>query len=377
MLTGGIPIGRVWGISIRLHYSWFIIFALVTWSLVASWYPSQFPNWPLSLSIAAGLITSILFFASVLLHELMHSRVAISEGLPVYNITLFVLGGVSQITEEPKKAKDEFWMALAGPATSLILGGIFFAIWYALGNSNQLTVQFISAICFWLGYINIALGAFNLIPGFPLDGGRVLRSIIWWSNNNLRRATRIASTIGRIIGFLFIFGGIYLIFTGNWFNGIWFAVIGWFLESAASNSYRQLVVQDMLKSHMAGEIMTRECVQVSPDITVQKLVNDHILETGRRCFPVISDSRIEGLVTLQNVREIPRDRWTTMTVREAMVKLENLKSVKPGDDLSLVMQIMTENDIAQVPVVQDSNIVGMIGRDNLLNFINTQNEVRA
>lgn len=371
MLRGGIPIGRIFGISLRLHYSWFIIFALITWALAASYFPLSHPTWSRSTSIAAGLLTSLLFFGSVLVHELMHSVVALSEGINVQSITLFILGGVSQITDEPKTAKDEFRMAIAGPLTSLVLGGIFWAIWFGLRNISP----FISAVAYWLGLINILLGVFNLVPGFPLDGGRVFRSLLWWRNRNLQRSTRIASDIGRGVGYLLIFGGIWLVFTGNWFNGIWFALIGWFLESSAVGSYRQLVLREMLQGHTAKEIMTQDCMNVSPDTTIERLVNENILTTGRRCFPVVAESRLQGLVTMDNVRGVPRERWDRTTLSEAMTTFDHVKSVSPDEDLSTILKIMTEADIDQVPVVQDGNIIGMVGRDNLLNFINVRAEL--
>jgi Zn-dependent protease/predicted transcriptional regulator len=377
MSGGGIPIGRLFGISLRLHYSWFFIFALITWALTAQYFPTTYPTWSLAMKIGAGLVTSILFFGSVLLHEIYHSLVALHQGLQIKSITLFFLGGVSEISGEPKTAGDEFRMAGVGPGSSLVLGGIFLGIFFALRGTNTLPAQFGAAVTFYLGYINLALGVFNLIPGFPLDGGRVLRSIIWWRTQNLQNATRIASTVGRGIGFLFIFGGIYLVFTGNFFNGIWLALIGWFLESAAVGSYRQLLLQDMLKRHIAADIMTRECVTVSPDITVEKLANENIIAGKQRCFPVAEGDHLEGLVTLDNVRKIPREKWSTTDVGKIMVTLDHLKSVNPNDDLYSVFKLMTESDINQVPVVYNNDIVGMIGRDNLLNYINNQMVTRA
>jgi Zn-dependent protease/predicted transcriptional regulator len=376
MFRGGIPIGRAFGISLRLHYSWFLIFVLVTWALAAAYFPIYYPNWSLTLKIAAGVITSFLFFASVLVHELMHSIVAVREGIKIQAITLFFLGGVSQMSGEPKTAGDEFRMAAAGPFSSLILGGVFLGIFYALSGVDSLAVQFVAAISKYLGIINILLGVFNLIPGFPLDGGRVLRSLIWWRSRNLQRATKIASNIGRIIGFLFIFGGIWLAFIGNFFNGLWLVLIGWFLETAASGSYRQVMLQDMLKGHKASEVMSQDCVVVPPDITVERLVNEHILSSGRRCFPVVSGGHTEGLVTLSNVRSIPRDAWKTTLVREAMTPLNQVKSVSPNEDLANILQILSENDINQVPVVWENKVVGIVARDNLINFINTRNELQ-
>ena len=370
MLRGGIPIGKAFGISLRLHYSWFLIFALVTWALAAGYFPSTYPTWSLSARIAAGLITSVLFFGSVLVHELMHSIVSQRQGVRVQSITLFIFGGVSQITSEPKQPRDEFRMAVVGPLSSLAIGGILFGVYFGLRNVDAFAAQFITAIAYWLGYINLVLGVFNLIPGFPLDGGRVLRSLIWWRSRDLKRATKIASNIGRAVGFLFIFVGIWFIFTGNWANGIWLALIGWFLESAAVGSYQQLLVQDMLKGHVASEVMSRDCVVIPPDTTIDRLVNENILNSGRRCFPVVSGSQIMGMMTLRDVKAVPRDQWGTQTVREAMTPFEKLKSVGPDEELSAILQILAEDNINQVPVVQDNKIVGMVSRENLLNFIN-------
>jgi Zn-dependent protease/CBS domain-containing protein len=376
MFRGGIPIGKAFGISLRLHYSWFFIFALITWSLAAVYFPTTYPNWSLSLKIGAGIIASILFFGSVLFHELMHSLVALRQGTQIQSITLFFLGGVSEMSGEPKTAGDEFRMAAAGPFSSLVLGGIFLGISFVLRGMLSEAAQFGAAICYYLGLINILLGVFNLIPGFPLDGGRILRSLIWWRSRNMQSATKIASNIGRAIGFIFIFGGVWLAFAGNFFNGIWLVLIGWFLETAASGSYRQVVLQDMLRGHKASEVMSRDCMVVPPDITVERLVNEHILSSGRRCFPVVSGGHTEGLVTLSNVRSVPRDARKTTQVREAMTPLSKVKSVTPNEDLSTILQILSENDINQVPVVWENKVVGIVARDNLINFINTRNELQ-
>lgn len=376
MLRGGIPIGKAFGIQLRLHYSWFFIFALVTWILAAIYFnPIDYPTWSLSARIGAGLITSVLFFASVLIHELMHSIVSQRQGIPVQSITLFIFGGVSQITSEPKQPRDEFRMAVVGPLSSLVIGGIFLGIYFQLRSADTFAAQFVTGIAYWLGIINLFLGVFNLIPGFPLDGGRVLRSLIWWRSGNLKRATRIASNAGRAVGFILIFVGIWFIFTGNWFNGIWLALIGWFLESAAVGSYQQLLMQEMLKGHVASEVMSSDCVVVPPDMTIDHLVNGNILTSGRRCFPVVSGSQIIGMMTLHNIKAVPREQWSTETVKEAMIPFDKLKWVRPDEELSSVLRILTEDNINQVPVVQDSEIVGMVSRENLLNFVNIRSKL--
>ena len=371
MLKSGISIGKAFGISLRLNYSWFIVFALVTWALAANYFPANYPTWNLTTSIFAGAVTSLLFFGSVLAHGLMHSVVAQKAGISVRSITLFIFGGVSEITEEPKQPKDELRIALAGPLTSLVIGAIFWAIWFWLRG----TAEFVTAVAFWLGWINIFLAGFNLIPGFPLDGGRVLRSIMWLRGGNLRTATRTASNIGRGVGYFFIFGGIWLIFWGNWFNGLWLAFIGWFLENAAVGSYRQLALRDTLQGHTVSEVMTRDCLTVHPELSVEQLVNEHILSSGWRCFPVVADGRVTGLVTIHNIKAVPRDLWGTKMVKEVMTPFDNLKWVQPNEGLSTLIRILTEDDVNQVPVVENHNIVGIVGRDNLLSFVSVRGEL--
>lgn len=376
MIRGGIPIGKIFGISIKLHYSWFFIFALVTWALTSNNSLVTNPSWSLTMRISAGLVTSLLFFGSVLLHELMHSLVALKEGIQIDSITLFFLGGVSQMTTEPRKAKDEFRMAAAGPLTSLVLGGIFLGIWAALQGTTSEPGQFVATVARNLGPINVSLGVFNLVPGFPLDGGRVLRAFIWWRTGNLQTATRIASNIGRAVGFIFIVAGIGLIIIwGDLANGIWLALIGWFLQSAAVGSYRQLLLADVLRGHTANEVMSQDFAVVSSDISIERLVNENILTSGRRSFPVMSGDRIDGIITLQNIKTIPRNVWSTKLVREVMTPLKNLKSVRPDEDLATVLLMLAEHDINQAPVISDGAVVGMVGRDNIIGFVSTLAEI--
>ena len=365
MLKEGIPIGRLFGISIRLHYSWFVIFALMIWLLSANYFPAVYPHWSTAISISAGIVTSLLFFLSLLAHELMHSLVAQHYGIKVRAITLFIFGGVSQITEEPHDARTEFRIAVAGPLTSIILGVIFWGLWYLLPPS----LDVIAAVSFWLGWINILLALFNLVPGFPLDGGRVLRSVIWWRTGDLRKATRLASNIGRGIGFLIIFGGVWLVFTGDWFSGIWLGLIGWFLASAAASSYHQMVLQQALEGHVVSELVSADCVSVAPDLSIERLVNEYILPTGRRCFAVVREGITLGLVTLQEVKGVLRDMRSRVAVAQIMKPMDMLKQVTPNEDLSTVLNILTQENVNQVPVMVDGRMVGMVTRENLLGFI--------
>ena len=367
----GIPFGRIFGISLKLNPSWFIIFILVTWALAGSWFPANYPAWPLAEKITAGVITSLLFFASVLAHELMHSVVAQREGITVKSITLFIFGGVSEIAGEPKKPGDEFRMALAGPLTSLVLGAVLYGLSIGLKNMTG-AGQFVGAISYWLGIINLSLGAFNLIPGFPLDGGRVLRSILWGRSGDLRNSTRIASQVGRVVAYIFIFIGIFLVFTGNWLNGVWLALIGWFLDNAAVGSYRQVQLNDLLAGHKVSEAMTRDCVSVPPGVTADHIISEYALTKGQQCFPVMDGEKLEGMVSFDSLRSVAREARRDKTAQQIMTPLAKLKWVSPSDDLSKVLAIMTEDDAAQVPVVQDNKVVGLISRERLLSFIDLQ-----
>jgi Zn-dependent protease/CBS domain-containing protein len=361
MLKNGIPIGRLFGISIRLHYSWFIIFALVVWTLASDF----FPHWSTTLAIFAAVVTSVIFFASLLAHEMMHSLVAQHYGIPVKEITLFIFGGVSQITEEPHDARTEFRIAIAGPLTSIVLGLLFGLLWFVLPTSLDAVAQ----ISFLLGWINLSLAVFNLVPGFPLDGGRVLRSIIWWRTRHLLRATQIASNIGRTIGFIFILGGVWLVFTWDWSSGIWMSLIGWFLASAAANSYHQMLMQQVLEGHNVSEIVSSDCISVEPNLPIERLVNEYVVPTGRRCFVVVREGITLGLVTLQEVKGVLRDMRSRIVVAQIMKPIDKLKRVTPDEDLSTVLNILTQENLIHVPVMVDGQVVGIVTRENLLNFV--------
>lgn len=292
-------IGRVFGIQLELDYSWFVIFVLIAWSLARHYFPLTHPGWPAEAYWGMAVVTALLFFASVVAHELAHSVVSRANGVPVRNITLFFFGGAAEISEEPRRARDEFLMALAGPATSLALAASFGLLWLiSLPFSQQL-----HALAGWLASINVGLGLFNLIPGFPLDGGRVLRAAIWGLTGDLRRATRIASGLGRAVAYGFIFWGIWQVFVGNLADGLWIIFIGWFLENAATSSYRQMTFQDMLANYTAREVMMTDCPCIARDLPLDVVVERVVLPSGRRCFPVVEDHRVLGLLTLHHIKE--------------------------------------------------------------------------
>src|SRR5208283_89434 len=278
MTRHNVPLGRILGIPIGLDYSWFVIFALLTWMLATNYYPAEFKDWPLLLYWLMGAVTAVTLFVSVLLHELGHSAVALRYKIPVRSITLFLFGGVAQIGAEPPSAIAEFLIAAAGPLVSLALAVLFYAVQPLVAGIEPLL-----GLAKYLAYINLALVLFNLIPGYPLDGGRVFRAIVWSITGSMRRATLIAANVGRFFAFLLIFIGVWQIFTGNFGNGVWIAFIGWFLDNAASAQVHQVMFQSLLAGHKVSQAMSTHCATVSADLTLQELVDEHILTSGQRC----------------------------------------------------------------------------------------------
>ncbi len=373
---GGFNLGKIFGIQVRLHYSWFIIFILITWGLVASYFPATHPTWSLTTKIAAGIITSLLFFASVLAHELAHSLVGRANGVPVKSITLLIFGGVAEMTKEVTKASAELKMAIAGPACSLAIGGLFGLIWFLTRN----TLEPLAAMSYYLAFINVVLAVFNMIPGFPLDGGRVFRSILWRATGNYGRASRIAAQLGRGIAYAFILGGILIIFlrpfgASSWFNGLWLAFIGWFLNNAASASYRQVQWREALHGLTASQMMTSDYIIVPPSITINQLVQEHVIPKGHHLFLVTEEDRFKGIVTLQNIKPIPQSKWDTTQVEKIMVPADRLKVASPDLDGLSVVERMDENGINQMPVVSEGRVIGLVTRDNLLRFFRTRAEL--
>lgn len=367
-MDSSINMGRLFGIPLRIHFSWFIIFALLTAAISTSYYP---PNYPLAQRIIGGVITSILFFASVLAHELAHSVVAIRNGIPVRNITLFIFGGVSQITREATRPISELIMALAGPVSSIILSLLFYLIHFATRGSSSI----IPDMAYYLFYINMFLAIFNLIPGFPLDGGRVFRAILWKIMNNQRKATRIATISGQVVAYLMILAGVIWIFVLRDLSGLWLVFVGWFLENAASSSRRQLELREALRGYKVQDVMSRDCQLIEPTLSIRDLVNNILLTSGRRCFIITREGKLVGLVTFHNLKSVPQDRWPYTTIQEVMTPSDKLITARPEDEAVTLLDTMDENDINQIPVIKGTEVVGIVGRDNLIRFIRNRSEL--
>lgn len=371
MLKTHLRLGKVFGVPVRIDASWLLIFVWVTWSLAGGYFPRHYPGWSSTLSWGIGLLTSLLFFVSVLLHELGHALVAHAMGTQVREITLFLFGGMAEIADEPASAGRELKMAVAGPLVSLGLSALFGILHLATQGLSQP----VSAIGLYLAGINLTLGVFNLVPGFPLDGGRVLRAILWRVRRDLAWATRWASRIGQGVAYLFIILGIARAFGGDWVNGLWVAFIGLFLDNAARSAYYQLGLRNLLRGHTVSEVMTAECIVVPPQLTLDVLVEQYLIPTGRRCFAVGSQGKILGLLTIHNIRAVPRERWRETHAGEALTPLDQLRVVSPLTPLWEALQGMTAEGVNQLPVVSDGVLAGMLTREHLLTYIRNRSEL--
>jgi len=361
-----ISLGRIFNIPIGLDYSWFPIFALITWSLATSYYPAEFKNWPGAEYWIVGAATAVLLFASVLLHELGHSVVAMRYKIKVRSITLFIFGGIAQIASEPPSAVAEFWIASAGPLVSFALAGLFALLQTVLTGLAPLL-----ALAKYVAYLNATLGLFNLIPGFPLDGGRVFRALVWGVTHSFKRATTIAATVGRVIAFLFILFGVWQMFTGNLINGLWIAFIGWFLESAANAQLGQQHLHDLLSGHTVSQAMSRSYTVIPGDVSLQYLADEHILGAGRRFFVVEEAGYPAGLLTAADLNKIPRQDWATTTVSKAMTPLDKTHMLGVDTALAKAFEQMEQEGIGQLPVVNSGQVQGILSRESVISFLRT------
>jgi Zn-dependent protease/CBS domain-containing protein len=386
----GFRIARIFGIRIEVDWSWLLIFLLVTLNL-AMMFANLHPGWEVWVRWGIALLAALLFFMSVLAHELAHSLVAIKRGMPVRFIRLFLFGGVSNIEREPPTPIAEFLMAFVGPLLSIVFGVLLLAVGSftvpvgELATDPQAVLAPLSpfnTLVIWLGIINITLGLFNLIPGFPLDGGRMLRSIFWAISKDFIGATRWASFIGRGIAWLMILVGIAMIF-GAYFpflggglgSGVWLIFIGWFLNTSASMSYRRVLIRDTLEGVLVERIMRSDPPTVHPTVTIDDLVHNKIMETDDYAFPVIDEENLIGLVTLDDVRSTPRASWEETTVDQIMTPVSQLVSVEPDDDVVDALNKLQTRDVRQLPVLHNGMLVGLVRRRDIVKWLMLDSEM--
>jgi Zn-dependent protease/predicted transcriptional regulator len=371
-----IKLGRIFGIEIGLHFSWIAIALLIVISLAGHFRETN-PQWGDRAVFMTAIATGVLFFAAIIAHELAHSLVAKSRGLSVKSITLFALGGVSQIEKDAEDAKTEFLVAIVGPMTSFIIGAILLALSTALGGAPMSTPNTpVLAMMVWLGYINLGLAVFNLVPGFPLDGGRVLRSIAWWMTKDAVRATRIAARVGQTIAIFFIAIGVYRFFGGAGFAGLWIAIIGWFLLDAAGASYAQVEINQRLRGLRVGDIMSRDCPTVEGRTNLQAFVEDFLLRTGRRCFIVVENGVLSGMITANEIKQGEPRLRIQKTVSDTMRPIHQLRTVTTDTPVTEALEVMAREDLNQLPVVSDGRLEGVISRGQVLRYLQTRSDLR-
>ena len=374
MFRSSIKLFKIFGIEIRLDFSWFIVFALFAYYFGFSYFPSVLPGENAGIIAAVTLVTVILFFSSVLVHEMSHSLVAKSKGTPVERITLFLFGGMAQIEKEPETPMNEFIMAIAGPAASFVLAAVFWLIFLVSGQYD-----FILEPARYLAIINIVLGVFNLLPGFPLDGGRVLRSIIWKVTGSLQRATFIASTAGRVLGFMIIAAGIVFIFTGNFLNGIWLAFIGWFLQSSAQTGYRQLIFETNVRGIKVRDVMNDDLVLVNKDLTLQEIIDEYFMRYRFGRFPVVDGSgrnaRFIGIISLHDIKAIDREKWDKTRVGDIVKTAAGDEMVDMSMEISEAIKKMGKYGLGHLVILSGGRLKGIITKSDVMRFIKIRSEL--
>ena len=374
-MQGSIRIARILGIPIQVHYTWLIVFFLIAWSLATGYFPRLGPELGMLTLITLGVTAAILFFAALLLHELAHSYVAIREGLPVRAITLFVFGGVAQMTREPRSAGAEFRMAIAGPLASIAIGLFFGVLALVIGLADLPTGPRLLAE--YLAFINIVVALFNLLPAFPLDGGRVFRAALWYFMGNLLRATQIASVVGQGFAYLMMGIGLFRAVGGNAVGGLWMLFIGWFLLQAAQTSYQQALVRRVLRGISARDVMRDQVAVVPADLTLTEFVHDYLMRSRESEFCVMEDGRLRGLIGLQDVKRVPREQWDEIRVEQAMTQEQQCPTVTTSQSAYEALMLLSSENTAQVVVREGTRLVGTITREDLLTYIRNRLELAA
>ena len=370
----GLRFFRILGIQISLNYTWFIVFGLIAWSLASGYFPYHYPGLSPLAHWTMGFLGAVFLFLSVLAHELTHSYIAKKEGIEVKEITLFIFGGVSQLVKEPEDPLKELKVAIGGPLSSLVLAFLFWIASRVISQTPPLIL--FTGLLSYLAFINLSLAIFNLIPGFPLDGGRVLRAIYWKRTGSLKRATQIAANAGKWMGVGIILLGLLLILlTRNLIGGFWIVIIGIFLRSAAEGGIQQVLMKTALEGVKVKELMSQGVITVQPSLRIDRLVGDFYLTHKHITYPVMERERIVGIVTLKQVREVPRDRWAEKTVQDVMIPIRDEMALDPDGDAVDALQKMIRSGEGRLPVVKDGKPVGMITRKDILNLLEIKTDL--
>jgi len=376
-VPGSVRVARLFGIDINIHFSWVLIFFLVVLNLADS-LPQQFPKWSNERSLVVAAITALLFFGSVLAHELAHSLVARRFQMSVSSITLFLLGGVANLRKEPPTAQAEFFMAAAGPATSVVIGLVGLGVALLLGpRTGSPNVEAAGAAAGYLGLVNLYLAGFNMIPGFPLDGGRVLRSIIWAVSGDRTRATTIAARGGQLVAFAFGAFVLYEVVILHDAQGLWLGLIAYFLWNAASASLQQERIASVVGGAKVGPLMTTGFKSTPPGVMVGQVIRDLVLPMNLRAIPVVSGDRFIGLVAIGDLRKVDQSRWVETLVEQVMTPASELPTVSPDDPLATALERFSATELPLLPVIKDGRLVGILYRESVIGYVQMQEMIRA
>ncbi|GAB4335612.1 MAG: site-2 protease family protein [Candidatus Abyssubacteria bacterium] len=373
MFGRSIRLFKLFGFTVKIDLSWIIIALLVTWSLAAGLFPQQYKNLSVQTYWMMGIIGALGLFGSIIFHEMCHSLVARRYGLPMKGITLFIFGGVAEMDEEPENPKTEFMMAVAGPLSSIALAIGFYLI-YLLGKQG-LWSEPINGVIGYLGLINGILAAFNMVPAFPLDGGRVLRAALWRWKNNIKWATRRASQVGSGFGMFLIIMGVFSVIAGNFIGGMWWFLIGMFLRGAANMSYQQILTRQALEGEPISRFMEPNPVTVSPSTTIQDLVENYVYKYHFKLFPVVDGDKLVGCISTREIKQIPREEWATRTVADVKTKCSSENTIHPEEDSVKALGIMRKINGSRLLVVDNSHLVGIVSLKDLLRFLSLKVEL--
>ncbi len=371
-MKNSFKIVTILGIPIEINISWFIILGLVIFTLAKGYFPFQIPNLPLIAYWVMGLVTAVLLFVCLILHELSHSVVARLNKLPISGITLFVFGGVAHMEKEPQSPMVELKMAIAGPAMSLLLALFFWilsitAMRFALPHAAWLITDYLS-------FFNTAIAIFNLIPGFPLDGGRVLRAILWLLSKNLKKATRIASTLGEFFAALLIAAGFLALITANFVSGVWFIFIGFFLLEAAQMSYHQLLMRRTLSGVKIKDIMSKNVISIRDNPAVSNLIEDYLFRYRHNCFPVIEDDSLIGIITFHDAKETPKNEWSTTHAKDIMIPINSSLLISGDHYVEEALPQLAHNGLQRLLVIEDGKLVGIVTQKDIMKLFQFRSE---
>ena len=366
---GSIQVARVLGIPVYVHFSWFIVFGLIAWTLARGYFPQHYPNLPVTSYWAKGLVASLLFFVSILLHELGHSLVAVRSGIAIRSITLFIFGGVARLERDPPDGRTELKMAAAGPAVSVVLAGLFHA-----GGSLARPGGTAWAVAHYLAAINLVVAVFNLVPAFPLDGGRLLRGLLWKSMGKVR-ATRIAARAGTLFAYFLIMSGVISMLRGAGISGMWYVLIGWFLKDASAGAYQSARLDEALRGVTAGDAMLKEVATVPAEISVAEAAHDYFLRSGYGAYPVVRGDTVVGLLCRRDILKVPADERESTSVQAAMTPLGDLVVIPPGAPLIRAMSRMAEGGVGRLLVMEGGRLVGLLTMSSVLRHVRVREEL--